>query len=194
MGPQDGVDVLIRAIDHYVHGLGRKNCNFALLGSGDCWHELRDMVIELNLEEHVVLPGWADDAMLSEYLSTADVGLSPDPPNAFNELSTMNKTMEYMAFGLPVIAFDLAETQVSAGDAALYVATQDKNAAELPVAFAEALVDLLARPEQRSDMGRCGRQRVEEYLDWRHQRKNYLRVYENLLRPSPGLHSLRRQV
>lgn len=182
MGPQDGVDVLIRAIDHYVHDLGQKNCNFAILGSGDCWQQLRDMVVEFQLEEHVVMPGWADDTMLSDYLSTADVGLSPDPPNALNELSTMNKTMEYMAFGLPVIAFDLTETRVSAGDAAVYVPTDDQSATRLAAAFAEALANLLAHPEQRFEMGRSGRQRVEEHLDWRHQRAMYVNVYESLVR------------
>jgi glycosyltransferase involved in cell wall biosynthesis len=163
-----------------------KNCYFALLGSGDCWEELRDMVTELGLEEYVVLPGRVEDVTLFKYLSTADVGLSPDPPNALNELSTMNKTMEYMAFGLPVLAFDLTETRVSAGDAAVYVSTQDSDATALPVAYAEALVDLLANPEKRSQMGLCGRQRVERHLDWRHQRATYLRVYEKLLHEQDG--------
>jgi glycosyltransferase involved in cell wall biosynthesis len=142
------------------------------------------MVITLGLEEHVSMPGWADDSMLTDYLSTADVGLSSDPPNALNELSTMNKTMEYMAFGLPVLAFDLTETRVSAGDAAVYVATSGVNASKLPVAFAEALVDLLAHPEQRVEIGRRGRARIEHRLDWRHQRPAYLEVYRQLLRGS----------
>jgi glycosyltransferase involved in cell wall biosynthesis len=181
MGPQDGVDVLLLAIDHYVHVLGQKNCNFALLGYGDSWADLRNMVAALKLEEHVVMPGWADDSMLTGYLSTADVGLSPDPPNALNELSTMNKTMEYMAFGLPVLAFDLAETRVSADNAAVYVPTRGVDPTTLPGAFAEALVDLLSAPDRRLEMGQRGRQRVEHRLDWRHQEAAYLAVYSKLL-------------
>ena len=63
------------------------------------------------------------DETVADVLSTADVGLCPDPKNPLNDVSTMNKTMEYMAFGLPVVAFDLRETRVSAGEAASYVAS-----------------------------------------------------------------------
>ena len=90
-------------------------------------------------------------------LSTADVGLSPDPKNPLNDVSTMNKTMEYMAFGLPVVAFDLKETRVSAGDAALYVPSGDI------AAYARAIVELSGRRRRPGErMGEIGRQRIEQ--------------------------------
>ena len=108
-------------------------------------------------------------------LSTADVGLSPDPKNPLNDLSTMNKTMEYMAFELPVVAFDLLETRVSADGAAVYVEPNDVER------YAAAIVELLDDPQRRRRMGTFGRERVVNELAWCHQRDAYVAVYERLL-------------
>jgi len=117
MGPQDGVDIVVRAAAIVVNELGRDDIAFTLIGSGDCFDELVALRDELGLGGHVEFTGRVPDELVSRVLSTADVGLSPDPKNPLNDLSTMNKTMEYMAFELPVVAFDLRETRVSAADA-----------------------------------------------------------------------------
>jgi glycosyltransferase involved in cell wall biosynthesis len=174
MGPQDGVDVAIDAIDHYVHRLGRDDCHFALLGGGDCWDDLRAQVAERGLDDFVTMPGRVPDDVVFAAFATAAVGLSPDPHSPLNDVSTMNKTMEYMAFGVPVLAFDLPETIVSAGDAAVYVS--DGN----PASYASALADLLDDPERRRAMGIAGRQRIEDHLAWRHQAPAYLRVHTSV--------------
>ena len=119
MGPQDGVDVVLAAADHIVHTLGRTDISFTLMGGGDCHADLVAERDRLGLQDYVELPGRVPDAYVADVLSTADVGLSPDPLNPLNDVSTMNKTMEYMAFGLPVVAFDLVETRVSADEAAV---------------------------------------------------------------------------
>jgi glycosyltransferase involved in cell wall biosynthesis len=108
-------------------------------------------------------------------LSTAAVGLSPDPKNPLNDVSTMNKTMEYMAFGLPVVAFDLKETRVSAGESASYVPSGDV------AAYAAAIVQLLDDADRREEMGRAGRLRIEKELGWLHQRTAYVGVYDRLV-------------
>ena len=121
MGPQDGVDLAIRAAAHVVHDLRRQDVTFTFMGGGDCYEQIRALRDELGLQDYVELPGRVPDETVFDVLSTAAVGLSPDPKNPLNDVSTMNKTLEYMAFGLPVLAFDLKETRVSAGDAASYV-------------------------------------------------------------------------
>jgi glycosyltransferase involved in cell wall biosynthesis len=145
------------------------------MGSGDCYEELVALRDELGLTDHLELPGRVPDATVVEVLSTADLGLSPDPRNPLNDVSTMNKTLEYMAFGLPVLAFDLKETRVSAGDAAVYVTEGD------PGAYARALVDLLDDQASRALMGAAGRHRIQLELGWPHQRTAYLRVYDSLV-------------
>lgn len=175
MGPQDGVDIVVRAADIVVHKLGRDDIAFTLIGSGDCFDELVALRDELGLAGHVEFTGRAPDELVARILSTADAGLSPDPKNPLNDVSTMNKTMEYMAFELPVVAFDLRETRVSAGEAAVYVEPNDEYA------YAEAIVALMDDEPRRARLGKLGRIRVEQELAWEHQKRAYLGVYGRLV-------------
>ena len=175
MGPQDGVDIAVRAADVVIHQLGRDDIAFTLIGSGDCFDDLVALRDELGLADHVEFTGRAPDELVARILSTADVGLSPDPKNPLNDVSTMNKTMEYMAFELPVVAFDLRETRVSAGDAAVYVRPNDEHE------YAEAIVALLDDEPRHALMAKAGRVRVEQELAWCHQERAYLGVYKHLI-------------
>jgi glycosyltransferase involved in cell wall biosynthesis len=175
MGPQDGVDIVVRAADIVVNKLGRDDIAFTLIGSGDCFYDLVALRDELGLTGHVEFTGRVPDELVMRVMSTADVGLSPDPKNPLNDVSTMNKTMEYMVFGLPVVAFDLRETRVSAGDAAVYVQPNDERQ------YAEAIVALLDDEPRRALMGKLARERVEQELAWDHQESAYLGVYERLI-------------
>ena len=174
MGPQDGVDIVVRAADIVVHKLGRDDIAFTLIGSGDCFADLVALRDELGLAGAVEFTGRAPDELVMRILSTADIGLSPDPKNPLNDLSTMNKSMEYMAFELPVVAFDLRETRVSTGDAAVYVKPNDVRE------YAEAIVGLLGDEQTRARLGKLGRARVEQELAWYHQERAYLGIYQRL--------------
>ena len=129
--------------------------------------------------------GWVAPEDVSRYLSAADVGLVPDPQNGMNEFCTMIKTMEYMALGIPIVAFDLPETHFSAQDAALSAMpnrTED---------FAEKIAMLLANGVSRYRMGIIGQKRVEEELSWEHSKEHLLAAYKTLFDtlpiPSPSL-------
>ncbi|MGB6456288.1 MAG: glycosyltransferase family 4 protein [Streptosporangiaceae bacterium] len=175
MGPQDGVDIIVRAAAIVVHELGRADIAFTLIGSGDCYDELVALRDDLGLAGHVEFTGRAPDSQVAQILSTADIGLSPDPKNPLNDVSTMNKTMEYMAFELPVVAFDLHETRVSAGDAAVYARPNDVGE------YARAIVELLDDEQRRVRLGKTGRTRVEQELAWSHQQRAYLDVYRSVV-------------
>jgi len=175
MGPQDGVDIVLRVADLVVHDHCRRDIAFTLIGSGDCFGALTALRDELGLDDVVEFTGRLPDAEVAAILSSADVGLSPDPSNALNDVSTMNKTMEYMSFELPVVAFDLPETRVSAAGAAVYARPNDVGD------YARLLLELLNSPERRREMGRTGRRRVVEELAWEHQAASYRQVYEELL-------------
>lgn len=175
MGPQDGVDIAVRAAAIVVHEYHRDDIAFTFIGSGDCFDELMTLRDELRLCGHVEFTGRIPDAQVAPILSTADVGLSPDPKNPLNDVSTMNKTMEYMAYELPVVAFDLQETRVSAADAAVYVAPNDVRD------YAKAIVQLMDDEPRRVRLGKSGRVRVEQELAWSHQERAYLDVYRTVL-------------
>jgi glycosyltransferase involved in cell wall biosynthesis len=175
MGPQDGVDIVVRAADIVINKLGRDDIAFTVMGSGDCLDDLIALRDELGLADHVEFTGRVPDETVTRVLSTADVGLSPDPKNPLNDLSTMNKSMEYMAFELPVIAFDLRETRVSCDDAGVYVTPNDEHQ------YAQAIVTLMDDEPKRAELGKLGRERVEQELAWSHQERAYLGVYDRLL-------------
>jgi glycosyltransferase involved in cell wall biosynthesis len=173
MAPQDGVDLAVRAAAEFARA-GRDDTQFVFMGKGDSTDELVALAEQLGIADMVTFTGRVPDEVVAEVLSTADLGLSPDPLNPLNDVSTMNKTMEYMAFELPVVAFDLKETRVSARDAATYVQPNDV------AAYAGAIAELLDDPERRQRMGEYGRQRVVDVLAWRHQAPHYVGVYERL--------------
>jgi glycosyltransferase involved in cell wall biosynthesis len=180
MGPQDGVDNVVRAADVVVNKLGRDDIAFTLIGSGDVFEDLVALRDELGLAGHVEFTGRAPDEVVTRILSTAHVGLSPDPLNPLNDLSTMNKTMEYMAFELPVVAFDLRETRISSGEAGVYVQPNDVHK------YAEAIVELMDDEPRRSKLGMLGRERVERELAWTYQERAYLGVYRRVIANGPA--------
>ncbi len=177
MGKQDGVDYALRAAQQLLRR--RPGCaRFAFIGDGDHAPALKALARELGIEQDVLFTGRVSDADLVRFLSTADVCLSPDPANGFNEFHTMNKTMEYMALGKPVVAFDLVETRTSAGEAALYARPNDIEA------FAAHIERLLEDPDLRHRLGEAGRRRVVESLCWEHSAPHLLATYAAVL-PAP---------
>ena len=172
MGPQDGVDLAIRCADHIVNKLGRQDVSFIFVGSGDCFDQLVLLRDQLGLSDFVTFTGRVGNDVLASILSTADVGLCPDPKNPLNDVSTMNKTMEYMAYSVPVVAFDLRETRVSAAEAALYASPNDVGD------LAAKVINLLDDDERRRAMGELGRKRVVDRLSWSRQKAAYLGVYD----------------
>jgi glycosyltransferase involved in cell wall biosynthesis len=123
---------------------------------------------------HVRFTGRIPDEDLLRYLSTADVCVNPDRVNEMNDKSTMNKIMEYMAVGKPIVQFDMTEGRFSAQEASLYAKAND------PRDFAEKILELLADPERRRRMGEFGRRRMETELDWRFSREALLRAYASI--------------
>jgi len=174
MGPQDGVDYLLKSIRWIVRGQNRKDIQFALIGKGDYTDNLKAMCDDLDLNGFVHFTGRIPDDELVAYLSTADVCVSPDPKNGLNEYHTMNKTLEYMAMGKPVVAFDLKETRVSAGDAAVYAKPNDYEE------LGSLILDLLDNETRREIMGEIGRRRIEEELGWEHTKRNLIEAYKRV--------------
>jgi glycosyltransferase involved in cell wall biosynthesis len=185
MGPQDGVNIVLEVADIVVNRLKRDDICFTLIGSGDCFDELVEMRDRLHLGDAVEFTGRVPDETVAAILSSADVGISPDPKNPLNDLSTMNKTMEYMAFGLPVVAFDLRETRASAAEAGAYATPNRVDE------LAQLLIDLIDDEPRRRSMGAAGRTRVERELAWSHQAPRYRAVYERLLTTPAGAEPVR---
>ena len=171
MGSQDGVDLFVEAARRIVAERPGQ-VRFIAMGGGPQLDSLRELVLDRGLDADILFTGRVPDEFVRRVLSTADVAISPDPANDFNEYCTMNKTLEYMAVGVPVVAFDLEETRVSAGDAAVYA--RPNEAPHL----AELVMQLLDDPERRARMGEVGMERVGGELSWAHSARALLAAYD----------------
>jgi glycosyltransferase involved in cell wall biosynthesis len=171
MGPQDGVDYALRALAALRDELSRTDWHAVFVGAGDTFDDMVALSKRLGLADQVEFTGRIPDADLVRYLSTADVCLAPDPKNPLNDVSTMNKIMEYMAMARPIVSFDLKEARVSAGDAAVYAPANDESA------FAKLIARLLDDPEERARMGSLGQARVGGALSWENSKKALLAAY-----------------
>jgi glycosyltransferase involved in cell wall biosynthesis len=174
MAPQDGVDHLLRAARHIVADHGRDDVSFTLVGAGDSFEALKALTRELGLEAHVEFTGRVPDETVERVLATADVCVCPDPLNPLNDVSTMNKVLEYMACGRPIVAYDLREHRYSAGEGALYATPNDE--ADL----ARGIVTLLDDPERRRRMGEYNRRRFLDQMAWEYSAGELLRAYDLL--------------
>lgn len=176
MGPQDHVELGLRAIAHYVHELGRQDALFVFMGDGVAAPGLRELAGELKIDDVVRFTGWLDEDSCFTYLATADLGLDT---NLEPEVTPV-KGMEYMGHGLPIVAFDLHETRVLVGEAGRYVPPGEVEAMAREIA---ALVD---SPDERRRLGRIGRERIEQEFAWDRQEQRYLAVYEHVLSRNSG--------
>ena len=173
IAPQDGVDYALRALA-LLHDR-RRDWHAIFLGAGDALEPMKHLAVEFGLHEDVEFGGWADDGRILHVLSAADVCLAPEPKSPLNDRSTMIKVIEYMAMGRAIVSFDLTESRVTAGDAALYAPANDESA------FADRIEELLDHPELRMRLGEIGRARVEGPLAWRHSEAALLAAYRRAL-------------
>ncbi len=174
MESQDGIDYALHALHYLIYTLGYHSVSLTLLGDGAHLPQLKQLAHDLDLDHAIHFAGWVGRQEITRYLSSADIGLCPEPRDGLNEHCTTIKSMEYMAMSLPVVAFDLKEARYTLGEAALYA--QPNQIAD----FARQIARLLDDAELRRTMGQQAHQRVERELHWGIARGNLLRAYEML--------------
>ena len=181
MGEFDGVDHLVRAAHHLITELGRTDSHFVFIGDGPCREQLIALAQELGIADYCTFTGRVSDEDLLRYLSACTLCVDCDPLNPLNDKSTMNKILEYMALGKPIVQYDLTEGRRSAGAASDYATPNDH--ADLAVRISGLLDD----QERRHVMGKIGKLRMSRLLEWRFQAPRLLRAYEQTFSRLPGI-------
>lgn len=174
IGQQEGMDLLVEAVEHLVKRLGRTDVHAIIVGFGPELPNVQADVEGRGLSDWFTFTGPLYGEDLLRALNSCDIGVSPDPKNAMNDISTMNKVMEYMTLEKPVVQFDLKEGRASAGEASVYAKAND------PADFAARIAELMDAPERRAEMGRIGRRRVLESLSWAHSAPKLLAAYDRI--------------
>jgi glycosyltransferase involved in cell wall biosynthesis len=177
IGKQEGLDLLVGAVSHLVGQLGRKDAHFAIIGDGPELAGVKALAEEKGVSGYFTFYGRTSDEVFLSVLNTSDICVNADRCCAMNDKSTMNKILEYMALGKPIVQFDLTEGRRSAGGASLYA--RPDNVAD----FAMKIDMLLGDPKLRSDMGAIGRGRVVRQFNWAHSAPVLMRAYAKAFEP-----------
>ncbi len=181
IGSQEGLDLLVDAVHHLVFSMKKTDVMFLVMGEGPALEDVKAYAREKRvLGKHMRFLGYVPDKEMLPTLAACHVAVNPDRVNEFSDRSTMNKVIEYMALGVPVVMFETTEGKFSAGDAALYAKPND------PVDLAEKIAWLLDHPEQAKKMGETGKRRFSDQLKWEKSEPNLLRAYRALFQVNKG--------
>lgn len=173
IGEQEGLDLLLESVKHVV--AKRKDVQFAIVGGGTELQAIKELTHKMGLQDYIDYYGRVDDETLVNILNTADVCVNPDKPTEMNNLSTMNKIMEYMALKKPIVQYNLKEGRVSAQKASLYAENTS------PENFAKKILWLFDNPDVRKEMGEFGYNRVINELSWDFESKKLVNFYNKIL-------------
>jgi len=174
IGKQEGLNYLVDACKFMVKQKNRKDVHFICVGGGTEWQNVVDYSIKQKVDEFFTFTGRIPDSEMLKALNTADICVNPDEYNEMNDKSTMNKIMEYMALGKPIVQFDLTEGRFSAQEASVYAKPND------PKDMAEKILELLDNPEKRKQMGEFGYDRVKNILEWSYEKENLYKAYRKV--------------
>ncbi len=172
IGKQEGIPYLLEAARYIRNELHRDDICYGIVGGGTSLEELKTLAVSMGIDDIVTFTGRAPDDVMLDYLNTADICVNPDEYNPMNDKSTMNKVLEYMALGKPIVQFDLTEGKYSAKEASVYANPNDA------VDMGKKIVELLDNPQKRQEMSVYGRKRIVEELSWEHTSKALLAGYE----------------
>jgi len=174
MGRQEGIEYLIDAVSILAGEYGL-DVHLALVGSGPDRERLYQLAHDSGFGDRIEFHGRVSDSDLVSILADSDVCVNPDEVNEMNNLSTMNKIVEYMSLGRPIVQFDVKEGRFSAAESSLYAHGNDARS------LAGAIRTVLGDPERAERMGAFGRQRFEHELAWEVQAEKLVDAYAVLL-------------
>jgi glycosyltransferase involved in cell wall biosynthesis len=173
IGKQEGLDLLLKIIQIII--AKRNDVQFTIIGEGTELQQIKNQCRYMGLSEYVDFYGRVSDKLLLDILNTSDICVNPDRPTEMNNLSTMNKIMEYMALKKPIVQFDLKEGRYSAQEASLYAKNLDIQD------FANKIIYLLDNEQKRKEMGEFGYQRIRNELSWDIESKKLISFYGKIL-------------
>jgi glycosyltransferase involved in cell wall biosynthesis len=173
IGEQEGLDLLLESAKIITRKTSE--IQFAIVGGGTDLEKIQKLSTKMGLDDYVKFYGRVSDEDLIDILNTSDICVNPDKPTEMNNLSTMNKIMEYMAIKKAIVQFDLKEGKFTARDASLYAENNNVND------FADKILWLLSNKEERIRMGEYGYKRVVSELSWEHEGKKLIAFYKRVL-------------
>jgi glycosyltransferase involved in cell wall biosynthesis len=129
-----------------------------------------NMARQLGVDDLVTLTGKIPYEQAPRYLAAGDVAVAPK----LSATEGSGKVLNYMAMGLPTVAYDTPVQREYLADLGAYAPAGDVEG------LAAAIRDLLADPERQQTLGAALRQRAIEQYSWNQAGKQIVNLYERL--------------
>lgn len=178
IGDQDGVDHMVMAVEHLIRDKGFLDFHAVIVGDGPALNSTRELAAKRRLNDFITFTGYLSGDVLLRHLSAFDIGIIPDPVNAYNDKISMNKVFEYSALGIPSVAYPLTETRRLLGDAAVYAD------GDTPFDLAMASFRLISEDGLRNRCAQSASRLAESAFRWEREAEKLVTAYERLA-PAP---------
>ena len=173
MGSQEGIDLLLRAIKELKDQNPRVKFELSLVGDGPERISLERLARDLEITANCKFYGRVSDVALREIIGNCDLAINPDRPSKFNSMSSMNKIIEYMALGVPIVQFSSVEGEFTASEAAVTALESTY------LGLANTINMLRMDTDKRNSMQAFAMARFRE-LSWESQEEILLGIYLEL--------------
>lgn len=181
LAPYQGTDLLLEAASIIVHEWGRDDAHFLIMGFPGV-DSYREQAIRLGLDGHVSFPGRIPYSDAPRFLALGDVAVAPK----LSVTEGAGKIGNYMAMGLPVVAFDTPVSREYLGSMGVYAERGNSRS------LAAKLCETLDNPQHSREMGVRLRQRCVEELSWQEAIERIEAVYGRAITRRATAHLARR--
>jgi len=173
MSAQKGLPLLVEAAAELIKARGRTDVTIAVIGDGEVRNDIIAAADERGLAPWMDFPGRADDELIRQYMSTADVCVRVDPGNPKNNTSTITTVVEYMLMGRAIVQFPRTEAREMCAETTVYA--RDGDACDL----ARQVEELLDDTGRRHALGAAAQARAQTQLLWAQQIPSLLTAVEH---------------
>jgi glycosyltransferase involved in cell wall biosynthesis len=153
------------------------NTKLVYAGTGEALGELKSIVADKQLENHVQLLGAIPHALIKEYYALADVVLVPSVHSAGVEEATSISALEAMGSGSPLIACAVGGLKEIVDHEKDGLLVEEQNVEELSA----AMIKLLDDPTYGHDLAVKARQKIEDEYSHLAAAKKYEEIYLSAL-------------
>ena len=161
-----GIDVLLQAAAHLVRR--REDVHFLIMGFPSVL-QYRQRATQLGVGNHVTFTGKIPYRRAREFLAVGDIAVAPK----LSATEGSGKILNYMAMGLPTVAFDMPVSREYLGDLGIYAKPAD------PLSLAQALNEGLSH-EKHGSTGMALRQVAKDRFSWDRAADRILQTYRTV--------------
>ena len=164
-----GIFLLLQAARFLVAEHARADLHFLIMGYPAEEH-YRHQAAQMGLADHTTFTGRVPYPHAPRYLALGDVAVSPK----ISDTEGSGKLLNYMAMGLPIVAFDTPVSREFLGELGVYAETGSAEA------LAAAIAWVVDHPAEAQAQAQALRARAQRDYSWDDAGQRIVRVYDQV--------------